>query len=252
VPEPKPAKLDDESEDLICGEISVFQAEKGYRLGIETLLLSSFVKAGAKHMVDLGTGCGILPLVLCHFGKVKRATGVEIQASLADRARRAVAKNRLASKIRIVEADLRDLTPVLESGAFDLVVSNPPYTPVRSGHINQKEERALARHEIKCTVADVAKTAAKLLAPKGSFVSVFPSGRLPELLRVCADNGLRPARMRMIHGRIELTAKHFLLESIRGGRMGLSVEKPLIVYEKPGKYSVEVKEMLYPSGWKIL
>jgi len=236
-----------ETLDVICGELAVFQAKRGYRFGVETLLLAGFIKSRASNVADLGTGSGIIPLVLTRFGKADKACGVELQPALADRARRSVRHNGLSDKIEIIEADLRALEATLPAASFDLVTANPPYSTASSGNHPALRERALAKHEITCTISDVTAAAARLLSPKGKFATVFPTSRLTELLACCKTAGLTPSRMRMIHGRIELAAKHCLLEATRGGRMGLSVESPLIVYVKSGGYTDEVNAMLYPS-----
>jgi len=236
----------DETEDLICGELTVFQAKKGYRFGVESLLLPAFAGA-AESMVDLGTGSGIMAMVGVRFHGVKRAKGVEVQASLAERAARNVKKNRLASKIEIVRADMRELAGVLPAGKFDLVVSNPPYRQVRSGHVSRGDERALGRHEVMCQLPDVVGAAARLLRPRGRFCIVYPVGRIPELFRICEEYKLRPSRLRMVYGRVELKPKNCLAEAVRNGRMNLAVEPPMIMYDYSGEYTKEVKEILYPS-----
>jgi tRNA1(Val) A37 N6-methylase TrmN6 len=236
-----------ETLDLICGDLEIFQAKRGYRFGVETLLLAGFIEKGHSQMVDLGCGSGIIPIVLVRFEKVSSAIGVEIQKNMVERSRRSVTHNKLSDKIEIIQADIAKLDGVLPASRFDLVVSNPPYMPARAGHQSKGRERAVARHEILATLSDVVRSAARLLLPRAKFSLVFPTGRLPELLRVCDENKLRPARLRMIHGRKEMVSKHCLLESIKGGRMSLKVEKPLIMYDESGDYTDEVKGMLYPS-----
>jgi len=238
----------EETLDVICGELAVFQAKRGYRFGVETLLLAGFINQRASDMTDLGTGSGIIPLVLVRFGKAERACGVELQPALADRARRSVEHNGMSGKVEIIEADLRALDGVLPAACCNLVTANPPYSTVNSGNRPSENERALAKQEITCTISDVTAAAARLLSPRGKFATVFPAGRLPELLACCRAVRLAPSRLRMIHGRIELPAKHCLLEAVRGGRMGLSVEPPLFVYDNTKEYTDEVKAMLYPSS----
>ncbi len=237
----------DETLDRICGQLEIYQARRGYRFGIEALLLAGFVRPGRRRLLDLGTGSGVLPLVLTHFGKVESAVGVEIQPALADRARRSVAHNGLAGRVEIVEADLRAPHDRLEPAGFDLVVCNPPYGRAGTGDRSPNREKALARHEVQVTLEDVVAAAARLVAVRGPFDAVVPPARLPELLALCADHDLRPARLRLAHGRAELGAKHCLVEAIRAGRMDLAVEPPLVIYDETGAYTSEVQEMLYPS-----
>jgi tRNA1Val (adenine37-N6)-methyltransferase len=119
---------------------------------------------------------------------------------------------------------------------------------VQSGKVSRGDERALGRHEVLCGLGDVVSAAARLLEPRGRFCIVYPVGRLPELLRVSEDNKLRPARLRLVYGRVDLAPKNCLLEAVRGGRMSLKVERPLIMYDSSGEYTEEVKVMLYPAG----
>lgn len=244
----KPPVHPEESLDTICGVLEVIQAKRGYRFGVESLLLPGFVNPGALEMVDLGCGSGVIPLVMVRFYGIQKAWGVEIQAGLADRARRSVERNGLLESIEIVEADLRALDRVLPAGKFELVVSNPPYRPAQTGQVSREEEKALGKHEIACSASDVVAAGARLLRPRGRLCLVFSSERLSELLSLLAGHGLKPARLRMVHGRVELPSKNCLVEAIRGGRGSMAVDPPLIVYDKSGEYTEEVKGMLYPAG----
>jgi tRNA1Val (adenine37-N6)-methyltransferase len=243
----KPTASPDETTDTICGVLEVIQAKRGYRFGVESLLLPGFVKPGVSEMVDLGCGSGVIPLVMVRFYGIKKAWGVEIQAGLADRARRSVAQNHMADRIEIVEADLKALDGVLPAGKFELVVSNPPYRPAETGQVSREEEKALGKHEIACSASDVVAAAARLLRPLGRLCVVFSSERLSELMALLRGHGLQPARLRMIHGRVELPSKNCLVEAVRGGKGTMVVEPPLIVYDKSGEYAEEVKGMLYPA-----
>lgn len=237
----------DETIDTICGVLEVIQARRGYRFGVESLLLPGFVKPGATELVDLGCGSGIIPLVMVRFYGIEKAWGVEIQPALADRARRSAELNRLAGRIEIVEADLKALDGVLPAGRFNLVVSNPPYRPAGNGQVSREEEKALGKHEIACSAPDVVAAAARLLRPRGRFSLVFSSERLPELMALLRGHGLMPSRLRMVHGKLELGSKNCLVEAIRGGKGSMAVEPPLIVYDNSGEYTEEVKGMLYPA-----
>jgi len=243
----EPTANPDETTDTICGVLEVIQAKRGYRFGVESLLLPGFVRPGADELVDLGCGSGVIPLVMVRFYGIKKAFGVEIQSGLADRARRTAALNHLADRVEIVEADLKALDGVLPAGKFELVVSNPPYRPAETGQVSQQEEKALGKHEIACAAPDVVAAAARLLRPQGRFCLVFSSKRLPELMALLRGHGLQPSRLRMIHGRLELPSKNCLVEAVRGGKGTMVTEPPLIVYDKLEEYTEEVKGMLYPS-----
>jgi tRNA1Val (adenine37-N6)-methyltransferase len=250
---------EDESLDLICGDLEIIQAKNGYRFGIDSILLASFVgfpKDRAKRqgpdmedlpaeaVVDLGTGSGIIPMVLVKTKRVKSACGVEIQPALVDRARRSLAHNKMIDEIEIIQADLRNLEDVLDAGCFDLVTANPPYRTTNSGKISQGEERAIGRHEIKCTLEDVISSAARLLKPLGVFDMVFPTERIAEVFSICERNNMQPARLRLIYGRVDLPSKTCLLETVRGGNNQLKVAPPLIVYKNENDYTPEVEQIV--------
>lgn len=238
----------EETLDRICGRLEVHQARGGYRFGVESLLLPGFVRPGAARAVDLGTGSGVMALVLARFGRVERVVGVEIQPQLVERARRSVARNGLADRIEIVEADLRALPREVPAGAFDLVVANPPYGREGEGQVCRASERAAGRQELLCTLADVVAAAARLLVFRGRLAVVLPPARLPELCRLGQAHSLQPARLRLVHGRLDLPACHALVELVRGGRMALEVEAPLCIYQAEQVYTPEVEGMLYPEG----
>ncbi len=241
--------VNDEQEtlDKICGELEVFQARRGYRFGIETLLLAGFVGHGAERLLDLGTGSAVLPMVLVHFGKAKSALGVEIQPRLAARACRSVEHNGLEKAIEIKTGDIRLLEQFVEPSSFDLVVSNPPYGKTGKGNTNPDGEKAIARHELLVKLSEVIRAGARAVKVRGKFCMVIPPTRLAETLTCCMEQRLRLSRLRLVHGRRKLAAKHCLIESVRQGKMDLVVEPPLIIYDEKGNYTDEVKSMLYPG-----
>lgn len=234
--------------DRICGLLEIYQARNGYRFGVEALLLTGFVDRPARRLVDLGTGSGVLPLVLVRFGKAETAVGVELQPALAERARRSVAHNGLQDRITILHADLRHLQDVLPAASCDLVVSNPPHQPPGNGRVSPNRERALARSEMSCRLEDVVAASRRLLEGGGRFVTIYPAARLAEVLEACQRQQLFPARLRLVHGRAELSCRHFLLECRQGARRQLRVEPPLLVYGSDGRYSEEVQKYLYPAS----
>ena len=238
----------EETLDKICGELEIFQARRGYRFGVETLLLAGFVRPGVERLLDLGTGSAVLPLVLTHFGKVKSAVGVEIQSSLAQRAKKSVAHNGLKDTVEIIEGDIRNLREFIPPSSFDLVISNPPYGKAGKGNTNPDSEKAVARHELLVKLPEVIEAGARALKVRGNFSMVIPPLRLVEAMACCRQNDLQPSRLRLVYPRVELAAKHCLIECVRGGRMDLVIEPPLIMYDDQGVYTAEVNSMLYPKN----
>ena len=236
---------DDESLDLLFGGgLKVIQKKKGYRFSLDALLLAHFASFHHHHadsIIELGTGSGVIPLILSRSFREARMVGVEIQDSLADLAQRNVIMNERSDRITIVKGDLRMLRGLYPASSFDLVLSNPPFYPVRAGRINPHSERAMARHEMAGTLSDLVKTAFHLLKHRGRFVVIYPAFRLIDLTSELRKNGLEPKLMRTVHSRSDSEAKMVLLSSSRGGRSALKVLAPFVVYQEGGIYTEELQ-----------
>ena len=219
-------------DSLSIGDLQLLQAEGGYRYSLDPILLARFVnvKKGTR-VVDLGTGCGILPLLLARLSLAADLAGIELQSELADRAIRNVKLNSLQGRVRILREDIRNIRNVLPASCADLVVSNPPYRLSDSGRIAPNDERAAARHELAGGLADFVAAASWILINGGSFAVIYLAERLPELMVKMIAVGIEPKRLRMVHPRQGEVAKMVLLEGRKGGRPGLQVEKPLYVYK---------------------
>lgn len=232
-------------DNLPIGNLQLLQAENGYRYSLDPVVLARFVKVNNKsRTVDLGTGSGIMPLLLAKLSGTGEFIGIEVQHDLAGRARRNVLLNGLQDRICILHEDLRNIRNVLPSGQTDLVVSNPPYRQLDSGRIAPNDERAAARHELAGGLTDFIAAASWLLKNGGSFAMIYLVERLPELMAEMIIGGVEPKRMRMIHPRQGEAAKMVLLEGRKGGRPGLQVEKPLLIYKNNGAGRVYTEEVL--------
>jgi tRNA1Val (adenine37-N6)-methyltransferase len=227
------------------GNITVSQPRNGYRFSIDAILLAAahHPKSGQK-IVDLGTGCGIIPLILARRHPDLRIFGVEMQPDLADLARSNVERNRMADRIRILQTDMRKLSPGQIDGPADLVMSNPPYRKAESGRINPNAQRAIARHEIHLTLEQLLQTVRRILRTGGRFLTIYPAERTVDLLDLMRDNDLEPKRMTAIHSRRSESAKLILVHGIMRGNSGLIVDPPLIIYNDDGAYSNEVQAIL--------
>jgi tRNA1Val (adenine37-N6)-methyltransferase len=229
---------------LYTGRLKILQKKAGYRFSIDALLLASFVEfRDTDRMIDLGTGCGILPLILAFRREAKRITGVEVQPSLADLARRNAALNRLSGRIQIWERDFTQLPGRTWAGKFDRVISNPPYREVGSGRINPQEEKALARHEFRATLQDVLKTAYLLLKEKGRLAMIYPASRAIDLLQGMRQSHLEPKRLQWIHSRRTEEARLLLVEALKGGRAQSRVLPPFFLYDEQGQYTPEANRL---------
>jgi tRNA1Val (adenine37-N6)-methyltransferase len=223
---------DETLDPFFNGELQILQKKKGYRFSVDAILLSQFVRIRKnERVIDLGTGCGILPLLLSHTAKAHSFVGVEIQRGLAECARKNVVLNHLDGRVSILRQDFRELKKTFPPGSFDVVLSNPPYRRYRSGRINPSVEKAVARHEIKGTLEDLIAVASYLLPPKGRCYLIFPALRTVDLFVALRDGKLEPKRLQFVHPRIEEEAKFILTESVKTSGVELKIMNPLILHE---------------------
>jgi tRNA1Val (adenine37-N6)-methyltransferase len=222
---------DETLDTFFNGKLQITQKKKGYRFSMDAVLLSQFIKIRKNERVmDLGTGCGILPLLLSHTTKAYSFVGVEIQKGLAECAEKNVVLNHLEDRISILMQDFRELKETFRPGSFDVVLSNPPYRKYRTGRINPSIEKAIARHEIKGTLEDLISIASYLLPHKGRCYMIFPALRTVDLLMALRDGQLEPKRLQFVHPRIGEEAKFILTESIKTSGVELKLMEPLILH----------------------
>lgn len=236
----------DETLDPICGgRLRVIQAKRGYRFSVDSLLLASFVRLRpGETAADLGTGSGILALILATTPERPFVEALELQPELVDRARRSAELNGLADRIRVREGDVRRSGTLLAASSFDLVVFNPPYRKARSGRVNPNREKALARHEITGTLEDFLTAAACLLKKGGRVCAIYPAPRAATLLAAMKTRGLEPKRIRMVHSRSDSEGEFILVEGTRGGGEELEVMPPLFLYGEGERHSREMERLM--------
>jgi len=233
------------ADTFLNGRIRVRQNRSGYRFSIDAVLLAHHIMPREGDTVlDLGTGCGIIPLIIAICHPNVRIYGVEIQKGLADIAALNVKENQMDDRITILCRDMKTLTCENISGPVNLAVSNPPYRKADSGRVNPNNERAIARHEISATLSDVIETARRMLSASGKLITVYPAERMADLLTYKRSAGIEPKFIRMIHSGQNTEAKLFLSEGIKGARPGMKVGPPLVIYSENGDYSDEVKQMM--------
>lgn len=228
-------------DDLHRNGFQIIQNKEKFCFGMDAVLLSGFakVKEGEK-VLDIGTGTGIIPILLAAKTPGQHFTGLEIQPESADMARRSVALNHLEEKISIVEGDVREADQLFSAASFDVITSNPPYMTGSHGLVNPDMPKAIARHEICCTLEDLVSQTEKLLRPGGRFFMVHRPFRLAEIMTVLTAHHLEPKRMCLVYPFVDKEPNMVLLECIRGGKPRITVEKPLIVYKEPGVYQDEI------------
>jgi len=229
--------------------LHVAQQKDGYRFSLDPLLLCDFCEPGGRGSIaDLGTGCGIIPLVLARLNPSAAIVGMEHQEAMAELARRNVAANGLADRITIFHEDLLHARSRFPVSTFDLVVANPPFRKQGTGKISPKAGRDMARHESTARLADFVATAKYLVKPSGSICFIYHPSRLAELFAVAAELKLAPLRLRMVHGSCSAEARMFLVELVKGRSGEMRVLPPLVVYDEDGRYTEEMGRILGGEG----
>lgn len=240
-------KENERIDDLQKNGYRIIQNPQKFCFGMDAVLLSGFVSLGTvkegAHILDMGTGTGIIPLLLEAKTKAAHLTGLEIQEESADMARRSVALNHLEEKIDIVQGDIKEADRIFGAASFDIVTCNPPYMIAQHGLRNPKAPKAIARHEILCTLENVIEQAVRLVKPGGKFCMVHRPFRLAEIITTLCAYQLEPKRMQLVYPYVEKEPNMALIEAVRGGRSRMTIEKPLIVYQKPGVYTDEIHEI---------
>ena len=222
----------------------IIQDKGRFCFGMDAVLLSGFarVKPGEK-VLDLGTGTGIIPILLEAKTDGEHFTGLEIQPESADMASRSVAYNDLQDKIDIVVGDIKDASQRFGASSFDVITTNPPYMIGQHGIKNDQDAKAIARHEILCDLDDILRESAKMLKLSGRFYMVHRPFRLAEIFSKMIEYRIEPKRMQLVYPFVDKEPNMVLIEGLRGGKSRITVEKPLIVYKEPGVYTDEIYDI---------
>jgi tRNA1Val (adenine37-N6)-methyltransferase len=231
-------------DDLQRNNYRIIQDPGRFCFGMDAVLLSGFanVKPGEKAL-DLGTGTGIIPILLEAKTEGEHFTGLEIQPESADMAMRSVRLNHLEERIDIVTGDIKEASKLFGASSFEVVTTNPPYMIGQHGLKNPEDAKAIARHEILCSLDDILRESARLLKPQGRFYMVHRPFRLAEIFCKMVEYRIEPKRMKLVYPYIDKEPNMVLIEGARGGKSRLTVEKPLIVYKEQGVYTDEIYEV---------
>ena len=231
-------------DDLQRSQLEIIQNPGRFAFGMDAVLLSGFARAAkGDQVLDLGTGTGILPLLMSAKTEAEHFVGLELQPESADMARRSVQMNELEKRIEIVTGDIKEADALFAAASFDVITSNPPYMTDRHGLQNPNDALAIARHEICCSLEDLVSAAEKLLRPGGHFYMVHRPFRLAEIMVTLCAHHLEPKRMRLVYPYADREPNMVLMDCVRGGRPRITVERPLIVYEAPRRYTDEILNM---------
>ena len=232
-------------EQLKIGQFTFRQPQAGYRFSVDAILLADFITVKpADRLIDLGTGAGIIPLLLAALTPAREIVGLEIQERLAALAQENVACNHLEMRIRIVSGDLRQAAQLFRAGEFDAACSNPPYRKIGAGRLNPDAEQAAARHELTCQLSDLLAACKYLVKPGGNVFLIYLPERLGELISHMRDVRLEPKKMRCVHANVTAAASLVLVAAQRDAAPGLQILPPLMLYNPAGGYTDEAKRIL--------
>lgn len=224
-------------DDLQINNLKIIQNPEGFCFGIDAVLLANFVKLkkNAK-VIDLGTGTGIIPILLAGKSRTSHITALEIQKEVADMADRSIKLNKLEDRIKILNIDLKNAEKFLEINGYDIVTSNPPYMH-REGLINTDDKKAISRHEVKCTLEDVIRIASRFLRHSGRFFMVHRPIRLVDIMFYCRQYKLEPKYLQFVHPTYNKRPNLLLLECVKAAKPELKILDPLYVYNEEGEYT---------------
>ena len=235
---------DERLDDLQRNGYKLIQNTKIFCFGMDAVLLCAFTKVDkGERVLDLGTGNGVIPILLKGRTEGKHFTGLEIQDVNVDLARRSVQYNRIEEDVLIVQGDIKEASKIFGGASFDVVTTNPPYMNENHGLKNPESHKAIARHEILCTLEDVIREGTKVLKPGGRFNMIHRPHRLVEIIELMKKYRVEPKRIRFVHPFADKEANMVLIEGIRGAKPMVKIEPPLVIYEATGVYTEEVKNL---------
>ena len=235
-------KENERIDDLELNNYKIIQKKDGFCFGIDSVLLSDFAKEIKKDslVVDLGTGTGILSILLCAKTKLKKIIGIEIQEDMADMARRSSELNNLEDRFEVVNVNIKNLQGVLQENYYDAIIMNPPYMKLNTGKTNQNDKKFVSRHEVTASIEDFIIASKKLLKDKGSLYIVHRPNRLIDLCYFLRKYKLEPKILRLVYPKKESEANLVLIKAVKNGGSFLKIMNPLYVYENDGNYTNEV------------
>lgn len=240
-------KENERIDDLGIRDLKIIQNRSGFCFGMDSVILSDFAKEIKPHAkcVDLGTGTGILSILLCAKTDLSEIFGVEIQEEVADMAKRSSILNHLEDRFKIINMDIKDIfhQEILEKGSFDIVITNPPYKKVNTGKISEEEKQLISRYEVAGNLKDFVKTAYYLLKDNGTLYMVHRPERLVEIIQTLRQERLEPKKLRFVYPHKDEKPNLVLIKAVKYAKEFLIVDKPLIVYEEYGSYTQEILEI---------
>ncbi len=229
-------------DDLEFKGLKIIQNKDGFCFGIDSILLSDFAKEIKKRskVIDLGTGTGIIGILLCMKTELSKIIGVEIQKEVYDMAKRSIKLNNLENKFEIINENIKNLENIIETGTFDAVVTNPPYKKIGTGLTNENEKKLISRHEITANLEDFIKVSYRMLKDKGTLYMVHRPDRMVDIIELLRKYKLEPKRIKFVYPNANKDANLILLKAVKNANPFLKIEKPLYVYNQNGEYTDEI------------
>lgn len=238
-------------EDLGIGDLKIIQNPDCFCFGIDAVLLAWFASGGVKRrskVIDLGTGTGIIPLLLYGRREVECIQALEIQENMVEMARRSVACNELQKHIEIIHGDIRNPGKAVVPTSYDVVVSNPPYMKVEHGFTCSTETKAISRQEILCNIEDIVVFAKKMLKDRGKLFLVHKADRIGDIVATMRTHRIEPKRLQFVHPYVDKPANLVLVEGIKAGKPYVIAEPPIVVYEAKGSYTETINKIYGTEG----
>lgn len=235
-------KENERIDDLEFKNLKIIQNKNGFCFGIDSILLSDFAKNIKKDckVLDLGTGTGIISILLCGKTRLKKIVGVEIQSEVAKMANRSIKINNLEDKFEIVNDNILNLNNIYQKGTFDVIVTNPPYKKENTGIINESKTKELSRHEITANLENFISISKDMLKDKGEFYMVHRPERLVDILSIMRKYNIEPKILRMVYSNVNKEPNLILIKGVKNARPFLKIEKNLYIYNEKGEYTKEI------------
>lgn len=238
-------KEDERIDDLEFKGLKLIQNKNGFCFGVDAVLLSDFAKGIKKgaNVVDIGTGTGIISILLCGKTKLNKIYSLELQEEVAEMASRSVKLNNLEDRMEVININVKDCFNVLEKNKYDAVVTNPPYKKHDTGAKNLDKRQLISRHEVECNLEDVIKSGSLLLRDLGEFYMVHRAERMADIFVTLRKYKLEPKLVRFVHSKPNEKPNLILVKAVKCAKEFLKIEKPLIIYGENGDYTDEIYEI---------
>ena len=235
-------KENERIDDLEYKDLKIIQNKNGFCFGIDSVLLSDFAKEVKDNStaLDLGTGTGILGILLCGKTKLRKVTGIEVQAEIAEMAERSIKLNNLQDRFNIVNENIKNIPEILEKNSYDYIITNPPYKKINTGKTNDSKLKLISRHEVEASLEDFINVSYKMLKDKGTLFMVHRPDRLVDILYTLRKNKMEPKKIKFVYPKINKEANLVLIKAVKNGKEFLTIEKPLYVYNEDGSYTDDI------------